>query len=155
MIYGKSPGVPGFLVFDLLIILSESTSTIQQTFLLDFWNHLRNEKKPGCLGCTGDSTTTVMWGLQSIFIDPQSTRDSHHFLLGLDFPRWGQVTELNLKSRADAESRCLWQLTMDVFFFLKMVILGDGQIQSTSLEIILQMFLVEVFLWCFRQQSFI
>lgn len=117
MIYGKSPGVPGFLVFDLLIILSESTSTIQQTFLLDFWNHLRNEKKPGCLGCTGDSTTTVMWGLQSIFIDPQSTRDSHHFLLGLDFPRWGQVTELNLKSRADAESRCLWQLTMDVFFF--------------------------------------
>ena len=86
------------------------------TFLLDFWNHLSNEKTPGCLGCTGDSTTTAMWGLQSIFIDPQSTRDSHHFFFGLDFPRWGQVTELNLKSRADAESRCLWQLTMDVFF---------------------------------------
>ena len=65
------------------------------------------------------------------------------------------MTELNLKSRADAESRCLWQLTMDVFFFLKLVILGDGLIQSTSLEIILQMFLVEVFLWCFSQQSFI
>ena len=58
-------------------------------------------------------------GITTHFIDPyESTRDSHHFLLGLDFPRWGQVTELNLKSRADAEPRCLWQLTIDVFIFI-------------------------------------
>ena len=110
-----------FLVFDLLIIWSESTSTIQQTFLLDFWNHLSNEKNTWLFGgVQGILLPHLCGGLQSIFIDPhESTRDSHHFLLGLDFPRWGQVTELNLKSRADAEPRCLWQLTMDVFFFFK------------------------------------